>query len=68
MSDNGETDEMEEGEIGQLEQMLVETGMLVHSLANLLVEKGILRQEEIDSEMDRLYDAMEDFGADEDEE
>jgi len=27
----------------------------------LLVRKGILKQEEIDAEMDRLYDEMENF-------
>ena len=31
------------------------------ALAALLVRKGILAQEEIDAEMDRLYDEMEDF-------
>ena len=29
--------------------------------AALLVRKGVLTQEEIDSEMDRLYDQMENF-------
>jgi hypothetical protein len=51
---NGDDDE-------QFEQMLIENGVLVHALAALLVRKGILKQEEIDAEMDRLYDEMESF-------
>jgi hypothetical protein len=45
----------------QIEQMIIENGILLHSLATLLVKKGILSQEEIDAEMDRLYDQMENF-------
>jgi hypothetical protein len=45
----------------QIEQMIIENGILLHSLATLLVKKGILAQEEIDAEMDRLYDEMENF-------
>ena len=45
----------------QIEQMIIENGILLHSLAALLVRKGVLKQEEIDAEMDRLYDEMEDF-------
>jgi hypothetical protein len=45
----------------QIEQMIIENGILLHSVATLLVKKGILKQEEIDSEMDRLYDEMENF-------
>jgi hypothetical protein len=50
-----------EDEDEQIEQMIIENGILLHSLAALLVRKGILKQEEIDSEMDRLYDEMENF-------
>ncbi len=45
----------------QIEQMIIENGILLHSLAALLVRKGILKQEELDGEMDRLYDEMENF-------
>jgi hypothetical protein len=45
----------------QIEQMIIDNGILLHSLAALLVRKGILKQEEIDAEMDRLYDEMESF-------
>jgi hypothetical protein len=51
---DGEDDE-------QFEQMIVENSILLHSLAALLVRKGILKQEEIDDEMDKLYDEMEKF-------
>ncbi|MEA2490662.1 MAG: hypothetical protein QOH21_2454 [Acidobacteriota bacterium] len=50
-----------EDEDEQIEQMIIENGILLHSLAALLVRKGILKQEEIDTEMDRLYDEMENF-------
>lgn len=57
-NDNGgEYDEEDD----QIEQMIIENGVLLHSLAQLLVRKGILKQEEIDGEMDRLYDEMENF-------
>ena len=56
-SNDAEYDEDDE----QIEQMIIENGILLHSLAALLVRKGILTQEEIDSEMDRLYDQMENF-------
>ena len=45
----------------QFEQMIVENSILLHSLAALLVRKSIIKQEEIDAEMDRLYDEMESF-------
>ena len=62
MDDIEKTDGAEfEDEDEQIEQMIIENGILLHSLAALLVRKGILKQEEIDAEMDRLYDEMEDF-------
>lgn len=59
MDRNNDADYDEDDE--QIEQMIIENGILLHSLATLLVRKGILSQEEIDSEMDRLYDQMENF-------
>ncbi|HEX6084386.1 MAG TPA: hypothetical protein VF266_07660 [Thermoanaerobaculia bacterium] len=56
-NNGGDYDEDDE----QIEQMIIENGILLHSLAALLVRKGVLTQEEIDSEMDRLYDQMENF-------
>jgi hypothetical protein len=58
--DRGNDAEYEEDD-EQIEQMIIENGILLHSLATLLVRKGVLTQEEIDSEMDRLYDQMENF-------
>ncbi|MEO6258984.1 MAG: hypothetical protein ABIP63_01495, partial [Thermoanaerobaculia bacterium] len=52
---NGEEDE------DQFEQMIIENSILLHSLAALLVRKGVLQQEEIDSEMDKLYEEMDKF-------
>ena len=56
-NDGGEFEDDDE----QIEQMIIENGILLHSRATLLVRKGILKQEEIDAEMDRLYDEMENF-------
>jgi hypothetical protein len=63
MADDIEKNDGEEfeDEDEQIEQMIIENGILLHSLAALLVRKGILKQEEIDAEMDRLYDEMENF-------
>jgi hypothetical protein len=55
-----DADELEDDD-EQIEQMIIENGILLHSLAALLVRKGVLKQEEIDAEMDRLYDEMENF-------
>jgi hypothetical protein len=57
----GNNDSEYEDDEEQIEQMIIENGILLHSLAALLVRKGILKQEEIDAEMDRLYDEMENF-------
>jgi hypothetical protein len=53
---NGGDDEDE-----QFEQMIIENNILLHSLAGLLVRKGVLKQEEIEEEMDKLYDEIENF-------
>ena len=45
----------------QIERMIVENGMMLRGLANLLVRKGLVTQEELDEEMDRLYDEMEEY-------
>jgi hypothetical protein len=45
----------------QIEQMIMENGMLVHSIAALLVRKGVLSQEDIDAEMKKLYEQVEGF-------
>ena len=55
---NGAEDEDEDE---QFEQMIIENNILLHSLAGLLVRKGVLKQEEIEEEMDKLYDEIENF-------
>lgn len=59
--DEIERDDGDDYEDEHIEQMIIDNGILLHSLAALLVRKGILKQEEIDSEMDRLYEEMESF-------
>ena len=59
--DNDDVEKDDEEYDEQIEQMIIENGILLHSIAALLVRKGILKQEEIDTEMDRLYDEMENF-------
>jgi hypothetical protein len=59
--ENDDVEKEDEEYDEQIEQMIIENGILLHSIAALLVRKGILKQEEIDSEMDRLYDEMESF-------
>jgi hypothetical protein len=52
----------------QIERMIVENGMMLRALANVLVQKGVLKQEELDEEMDRLYEEMEEYEDDEERE
>ena len=59
-NDDMESDDYEE----QIEQMMIENGMLLHAVVNVLLKKGLIKQEEIDGEMDKLYDEMEQFDAD----
>jgi hypothetical protein len=56
---NNGADDDDEDE--QFEQMIIENNILLHSLAGLLVRKGVLKQEEIEEEMDKLYDEIENF-------
>ena len=61
MDDIDRDDADDDYEDEHIEQMIIDNGILLHSLATLLVRKGILKQDEIDAEMDRLYDEMENF-------
>ena len=56
---NTDGEEFEDDE--QIEQMIIDNGILLHSIASLLVKKGVLKQDEIVAEMDRLYDEIENF-------
>jgi hypothetical protein len=63
--DNGiDNEEYEE----QLEQMMIENGMLLHGIVNLLVRKGVITQEEIDAEIDKLYEEMDEYDDEDDRE
>ena len=59
--DEIEHDDADDYEDEQIDKLIIDNGILLHSLAALLVRKGILKQEEIDAEMDRLYEEMESF-------
>ena len=59
--DEIEHDDADDYEDEQIDKLIIDNGILLHSLAALLVRKGILKQEEIDAEMDRLYEEMENF-------
>lgn len=51
-----EHEEMEEDEFeGQIEQMIVENGMLIQALMNILLKKGVIAEDEMDQELERLY-------------
>ena len=65
MADRDGLDDEDDDYQEQIEQMVMENGMLVHSIAALLVQKGVLKQEEIDAEMQKLYDQIEEFEGDE---
>jgi hypothetical protein len=66
MDDMNDIDDEEYEE--QIERMIVENGMMLRALANLLVQKGALSQAELDDEMDRLYEEMEEYEDDEERE
>ena len=45
---------MDNDEVELFEQMIIENGRLLHSLAGLLIRKGILSRDEVDEEMKKL--------------
>ena len=51
--------EIDEEYEGSIEQMMVENGLLLHAAVNLLVRKGLLTREELDGELDRLYEEID---------
>ena len=63
--DDDYEDGMDDDYEDQVEQMIVENGMLIHSLVNLLVRKGVIKQEEIDAEMEKLYQELDEYEGDE---
>ena len=65
MVDNDEMDSEDYEE--QIEQMMIENGMLLHAVVNVLVRKGIIAQDEIDAEIDKLYDEMDQYDDDDED-
>ena len=62
---NGVEDEEYED---QIERMIIENGIMLRGLANLLVKKGVVAQDELDEELDRLYEEIEEYEEDEERE
>lgn len=54
-------EEMEDEEFeSQLEQMIVENGMLIQSVMNILLRKGVITEDEVDRELESLYKELGD--------
>jgi hypothetical protein len=62
---NGVEDEEYED---QIERMIIENGIMLRGLANLLVKKGVVAQDELDEELDRLYEEIEEYEEDDERE
>ncbi|MFN2442472.1 MAG: hypothetical protein ABR517_07290 [Thermoanaerobaculia bacterium] len=62
---NGVEDEEYED---QVERMIIENGIMLRGLANLLVKKGVVGQDELDEELDRLYEEIEEYEEDDERE
>ena len=57
-------EEMDDEEFeSQLEQMIVENGMLIQSVMNILLRKGIITEDEVDKELETLYKELGDEDA-----
>jgi len=59
MDEIEDDDDGEEYEDEQIHQMIYENGIRLQSLTTLLIQKGILKEEEIEAEMERLHDELE---------
>ena len=56
-------EEMEDEEFeSQLEQMIVENGMLIQAVMNILLRKGLITEDEVDRELETLYKELGDEG------
>jgi hypothetical protein len=56
-------EEMEDEEFeSQLEQMIVENGMLIQAVMNILLRKGVITEDEVDRELENLYKELGDEG------
>ena len=59
--DEIDRDDADEYDDEHIEQMIIDNQIRLHSLAAILIRKGLLKQEEIDTEMDRMYQELENF-------
>lgn len=58
-----EKDDLEQDDYeGTIEQMIVENGLLLHAVVNILTRKGVIAKDELDTELDRLYAEIESEG------
>ena len=64
-TENGDYEDLEDFE-EQVEQLVLENGILLHSVVNLLVKNGAISREDLDSEIEQLYRQAEE-GLDEEE-
>ena len=56
-------EDMEDDEFdNQLEQMIVENGMLIQAVMNILLRKGLITEDEVDRELESLYKELGDEG------
>lgn len=56
-------EEMEDEEFeSQLEQMIVENGMLIQAVMNILLRKNVITEDEVDRELETLYKELGDEG------
>lgn len=51
----------------QLENLIAENGVLLHALVGVLVNRGVIRREELEAQIQKLTDEMEAAADDEDE-
>ena len=60
MDDTRTPDESEDFE-DQLEQMVFDNSVLLHALTEVLIRKGVLEQDELEEELNRLYKETEEL-------
>ncbi len=49
----------------QVEQLVLENGILLHAVVNLLVKNGVISREDLDGEIEKLYQQAEEGLAEE---
>jgi hypothetical protein len=61
MDDIDRDDDLDEYDDEQLYNVVIDQGILLNSIAKLLVDKGILKQDEIEAQMEKLEQEMGDY-------